>query len=493
MTDVGTTQPVTRPLAEFASAVTFEELPGDVVHQAVRLIIDTLACAVAGADTRSAQLVRQVLAGGGAPEAVAIGQPGRTGMREAAFVNAVAAKARDFDDYLLHFSHLANTVVTCAVAVAEREEADGRALIAAVVAGYEVVARMALAMPGSPGIIDGGTDAERIGWTVGFSHSYNVIGGAVAAAHLLGLDAHGMAQTIGIAAYSAPVPSGTKLVLTHDRMPLMKAGMYGWQAWSGCLAAELAAAGLTGDDTALDGPYGFWTMMGAGYFHEDQALYGLGEHWWIRETSFKLVPAGTWMRPAIDAVEQIRVQDSFDQDRIDRIEVHTRLLINHGSMITSDPKSYIDAQFSYVYLVAVAALGFAPETWQDRATFDNTRVRELLARTSLHPHAGAEAELKAQLKEPPYRARGVYTLVRVVLDDGSVLEADTRYGDGDPFDPRTAITDEKVNEKFERFAAPHMTGVDTKEVLQACWNLEHGEPTRSMMDTFLGVAGHEPD
>ena len=489
MTDVDASLSVTRQLAEYASAITFERLPPEVAHQAVRVIIDTLACAVSGADTKQTQLVRDILGKARSDEAVAIGQPGRTGTREAAFVNAVAANARDFDDNLLYFSHMANTVVPCALAMAEREDADGHALVAAVVAGYEVVARLALAMPGCHTILDEGTDAQRIGWNEGFSHSYNIVGGAVAAAHILGLDATGMTQAIGLAAYSAPVPSGTKFLLTDKSMPLAKAGMYGWQAWSGCLAAELAAAGYTGDDDALDGPYGFWTMMGARSFDEEQALFGLGDHWWILQTSFKLVPAGTWMRPAVNAAGWVREQEGFDEELIEHIELHTRLLANRGSVVDANPKSYVDAQYSYVYLVVVATLGIPPEQWQERSTFEDPRVRALLARTSLHPHPGAEEELLAQMQEPPHRAHGVYTKVRVHLRDGTVLEADTRYGDGDPFDPRTMITDDKVDEKFERFAAPNFTRGDAKEALAACWDIERGERVRSVMTGFLGVAG----
>ena len=48
------------------------------------------------------------------------------------------------------------------------------------------------------------------------------------------------------------------------------------------------------------------------------------------------------------------------------------------------------------------------------------------------------------------------------MKDGRVLEGMSKYGDGDPFDEGTRVTFEKLDVKFDAFAAP-ILGSEARE------------------------------
>ena len=93
---------VSRELAGFAAALRIDDLPADVVHQAVRCLVDWLGCTIAGAATAEGERVRAGIgaldAGDGSRTAAIIGTCQRAGVGYAALANGIAAHVLDFDD-----------------------------------------------------------------------------------------------------------------------------------------------------------------------------------------------------------------------------------------------------------------------------------------------------------------------------------------------------------------------------------------------------------
>lgn len=484
---------ITQQLADFASAFRQEDIPTDVMHQAARLILDTSICGVAGSAALGPTIVRNALLEAGSQNggwATILGTSAKAAPRDAAYVNAFAANALDLDDNLLYFSHIACTVVPSAIAMAEHLNLGGRELLEAVAIGYEVAARVGIGLPGVL-TLDGDGSATSVRWPNPFGHGFNILGSTVAAGRLLGLDREAMAHALGLAAYAAPVPSMTKHA-SEDRFSLSKYGAYGQQASTGVLCADLASRGLTADTRALDGPKGFWKMLGATSFDEGLVVESLGDRWWSLETSFKLVAAGTWMRPALTAVSQIREDPSFDPRQIEAMEIHTHPLANKAPEVQKSPQSYLDTQTNYHYLATVAVLGVHPSRWQEPETYNSQDVRRILARTTLHSDPESSRMLVRQLREPPYRAKGVRTRVRVRMGHGD-LEAVAMYGDGDPFDDGTRITDEKLIGKLEIYVTPILGARQVRSIENKYWNIEGSEcSARDIMKLFrTNDAGYE--
>ena len=96
---MGAPETLSARLAAFAAGVRFEELPPAVVHQAKRLLLDALGCALGGRhepDVRLALRVHGELAGAG--PATVIGEARTVDPATAAFLNALMVRVLDYND-----------------------------------------------------------------------------------------------------------------------------------------------------------------------------------------------------------------------------------------------------------------------------------------------------------------------------------------------------------------------------------------------------------
>jgi 2-methylcitrate dehydratase PrpD len=472
----------TGELAAFAAGLTFADLPERVRNQAVRAIYDALICAVASSATPTVKLFNRLLVRlGGARQSSIIPSGRRTSPPVASFLNSVAIHARDLDDNLLYHSRTGNTVVPAALALAEQLNRSGAELISSVVAGYEIAGRVSLSTPGLLAVQEG-SDGPQLAMPNPHGMSHNTIGAAASAGRVLKLAAPEMAHALGLAAYTAPVPSLRK-ALAAERFSNAKPGMSGWQTWSGTLAAILAAEGVQADNTALDGPNGFWRMIGASGVDDGLLRKDLGKQWLIEDVTFKLEPAGTWMRPAIRALRTALKQGDVQATEIDKIDV---LLHPLGGNVFSQaqPLSELDTQVSYYYLLAVVALQIQPQQWQTRRVYRSKTVLQMMRRIELHRDDAATHELRRQIATPPHRATGALTTVNVQAR-GKVFVAQSRYGDGDPWDPDTRASDADLDQKFFRFAAP-MLGPVADTIPKLIWSLPEAASVRPLLDALCG-------
>src|SRR5207247_1549120 len=186
----------TAALARLIAAGRSEDLSGDVLHQAKRCLVDYLGVTLAGARERSADvLLDYVDIVGGAAQATIIGRARRTSAPLAALVNGQAAHVLDFDD--TYFSsettlHGTAPVYSATLSIGESRRATGTDVLNAFALGFEVAARVALAL---------GPAHYDAGWHV--TGTAGRLGAAAAAAKLLGLDEERCAMALGLAATQA--------------------------------------------------------------------------------------------------------------------------------------------------------------------------------------------------------------------------------------------------------------------------------------------------
>jgi 2-methylcitrate dehydratase PrpD len=298
---------LSRRLAAFATDLGDDQPPAEVVASAKLHVLDLVGTALAahgsGAGT-SAAAASAALGGSGAASVVghADGRPAAV----AALANGTLAHAIEFDDtHTPSICHISAVVVPAALAMAEAHGATGRALLTAIIAGNEVVARI-------------GADAAPSYMQTGFHPTpvCGVFGATVAAARLRGLTEDETTHALGIAGSFA----GGLFEYLGDGAAT-KAMHGGWAAHGGIVAAELAACGGDGPEAVLEGRFGLY----ATHFRieERDALGGdwaLGTRWETPAFAFKPYPACHFIAGALDAARQL-LDGGLDPAAIERIVV----------------------------------------------------------------------------------------------------------------------------------------------------------------------------
>jgi 2-methylcitrate dehydratase PrpD len=270
------TMTVARTLAEFLTQASYADLPPQAVDHAAMLIASTIASAAFGSGIASATIMRALARErGGAPEASIWFDPGpQLPVAEAAQVNAVMSDAAASDDSdLRNIVHAGTTLVSTALATAERTGASGQDVLAAIVLGYEASGRIGAAI--TPGFREKGFHGCLVA----------IFAGAVASGRLLGLDAARLAQAIALAATSI---GGLAAAANTSVAREYHAGL---AAMLGVHAARAAERGYAAEEAILEARQGFFEVYGGADGAE--VTRDLGQDWDIvTDMAIKLVPGG---------------------------------------------------------------------------------------------------------------------------------------------------------------------------------------------------------
>jgi 2-methylcitrate dehydratase PrpD len=137
----------TRQLAEFCQGLSFEHLPPEVIHKAKLCLLDYVANVYGSLELEAVSAVVDYIKSlGGKPQATAHGWGFKTDVHNAAFINGTTAEAIESQDgYRFGGSHPGVAVIPAVLAMAEEMGQNGREVITALVAGYEVANRVAAA------------------------------------------------------------------------------------------------------------------------------------------------------------------------------------------------------------------------------------------------------------------------------------------------------------------------------------------------------------
>jgi 2-methylcitrate dehydratase PrpD len=181
---------VTQALAGFAAALKFEQIPEQAREHCKNLLLDALACALAGhKGEETAQVAGLAAALAQSDESSVIGGS-RSSLAGATLLNGYLITAVTMCDvHRPTLTHITPEVMPPALAIAERDALSGRDLLTALAAGCEVMTRIGIGMDWP--------SARARGW-----HGPGVLGpfgAAAAVGRLLGLDADTMARAFGLA------------------------------------------------------------------------------------------------------------------------------------------------------------------------------------------------------------------------------------------------------------------------------------------------------
>jgi 2-methylcitrate dehydratase PrpD len=408
-------------LARFVAELRLDRLSEEAVAHARLVLLDTIGAMAAGStQPENRRLAEAMAARRSRPAATLVGHGGRVDPLLATFANATAGVALEVDEgSRLGGGHPAIHVIPAALAVAEDTGADGRRLLEAVIAGYEVCSRLGGATTPRPNVHSHGT--------------WGTIGTAVAVAKLAGVEAAGVRAVINLSASMSPANTWTTAlegVTIRNAYP-------GRSGLEGILAADLHRAGFTGLPDAPSDVYG--TIL-ADRFEPERALDGLGGPLRIQQNYFKLYACCRYNHFALDSLMAMTKAGALRADEVERVVVTT---IPFGPrMGGAAPASMLGAKFSIPYAVAAAlVLGRADVSAFVPPALEDPRILDLAARVEVRPDRDMS----------PRRADHPTAHVEVRLRGGRVLTGVTSVVRGDFEDP---VPVAEIVEKFLSLASP---------------------------------------
>ncbi len=381
-----------------------------------RAVLDWLGSAMAGSLETPARMTQRVVAGFGASKEATVFGGERSSAAGAALANGVASHILEFDDVHKGSTlHPAAPVIPAALAVAEREHADGRAFLLAVAVGYDAALRVGEAVNPSH---------YRFWHPTGTAATF---GAAAAAASILRLDAARVVDALGSAGTQA-----AGLWEFNADGAMSKHLHPGKAAFNGILSADLAREGFTGASRILEGDRGFFRAMSEG-FDTSRVTDGLGSRWKISENCYKLHSCCGHTHTAIDVALDLR------REHIADVLIET---YGPGFEIVKEmrPNTPYQAKFSIAYCVAMALT----EGVVGLEQFSAERIANppaLLAKTRVVVDAALTAKYPAAW---PSR-------VTLTLDDGSVVRGESDFPRGNPENP---VSTEALEEKFRLLIVP---------------------------------------
>ncbi|QIB34256.1 MmgE/PrpD family protein [Ancylobacter pratisalsi] len=449
-------------LARWSSGFAPDDVPGAVRAVARNCLIDTLGVALAGATSAVARTAQRVAGDSFAlGPAVVPGTRMRLAPPGAAFANATAAHALDFDDNcyagVVHGSAI---IVPAALALAQAVDSSGAQLIDAIIAGSE--AEYAFGAAATMHLYEKGW------WTTAV---LGPVGASVAAARLLGLDASATTSAIGLALAGA---GGAKAAFGTDAKPLLA----GRAAEAGVMAARLAMEGASGPSDIAGHPRGFAALLNDGVF-DAGAFDGFGVRWRLLDPGIdiKRIPVCLSAHTSVDVVAGLVRTHAIAPAEIARIvcDVPPVILAN---LIHDRPATRQQAQFSMPFAIAATlVLGDVTLTALAREAFRDPAVHALMEKVEM---ASGPYWDEAARRAAPEGAR-----VRMHLTDGRALEGFRAYPRGAASDP---LGDGELAAKFDDCARLLLTPEAAGELYERLRHIETRASVRDLLDGLDAAA-----
>jgi len=435
----------TMQVAQFAASYRYDDIPPDVLERAKQCITDTVATVIFGYDLPWSRIIVSYAARNGANGKSRILGPGGAAVHApaAALANGALAHAFEMDNLTWPSTgvHPGATLLVPGLAVAQERGIGGRDLIAAFVAGAEVMIRIGRATHHS----NEGRGFHAPGTTGPF-------GAAVACGRLMGFDRARMLNALGIAGSLA---GGLMEFARSGTGAMVKRLHLGRAAESGVLAASLAADGFTGPVSVLEGEFGFLRVFCGDAYDASELTRGLKETYATRSIMLKRFPCHITAHTSVQAILDLRAEHGYTAADVAAIHIAGNDKMARVNNIPS-PADIMMAQYSIPFCVALAHVRDPrdPRSFNEAALRD-AQIRALAARVSI---------TIAEERPTPLAAA-----VTVTLNDGRVLARTVTDFKGTPQQP---LDHAELREKF-LLLTRHCTGEDMGRMFDRLQNLEN--------------------
>ncbi|HYP09903.1 MAG TPA: MmgE/PrpD family protein [Xanthobacteraceae bacterium] len=450
----------TRRIAEFVSQLSYDRIPAPVRERLKLLILDSLGCAIYGAQLEWCRILRQTLEQSDKTRDVSIwGTNRKLSSAHAALVNGTQVQGFELDDvHREGILHVGAVTLPALVAIAETHaRLSGKDFITAALAGYEIGPRVGLCM---------GPQHIGQGWHSGAT--VGVFAAAAAAARALALDAEKTVHALGIAGTQS---SGLMAAQYGAMVKRMHAGR---AAQSGLYAARLAGNGFTGITDVFEAPYGgFCTTFSRSQDRFDLTALsaGLGGRYETMGISLKFYACVGSNHTTLDALTDIRKRHPFTATEIDRIVVHaSQVTVDHAGW-PYRPEGLTAAQLNLPFCTATLILTgdafvdqFTPDCVNDRARIELSRKVQVIHNPTITALGAAH---RHQVR------------VEVHFRDGSV-ERETR--DAPRGSEQNFAGEAQIIDKFRKLTRSSMAERQQNALIEAVLRLERLPDSRAMIE-----------
>jgi len=430
-----------RELIDFLQGLEVGAVPSVVGDIAKWCLLDALGCVLFGSQQEWSRIMREEMAAEGTRgNSTVVGSAQPFAAPAAALCNGTAAHGFELDDLLDEpIVHPGAIIIPAALAVAESINASGARLLLGIIAGYESMNRIGLAMGLEP--------AHR-----GFHKTALVgpVGAAIAAGVVMNLSAD---RLLGAATLACSTASGIKSFAAGTGGGMMKRMHAGRAAESGVRMAQLAARDFSSPPSAIDGKFGLLEVFGGKDIEPHALVADLGKRWATENVYVKVYSCCSWIQAAVQqlvALRGDRLMAPGDIAKI-RIGVSAYAAKNNGAVA---PPDIMGAQYSFPYCAALALTADPtdPAMYTEKAIGDPAR-RELAKRVELY----VDPEMEAAYPKH-YGSR-----IEVQLADGKRLESFVLDPHGMPADP---VTEPERLAKFNRLASAVLSAAKSATVIQ---------------------------
>jgi 2-methylcitrate dehydratase len=435
-------------LCDYALKLSYHDLPREVIGRTKHIVMDTVGCALGGAQSPPAKIARAAASEitSAIPSTVLIsGQ--RTSSDLAAFANGVMIRYLDFNDtYAGSPTCHPSDLLAPVLAVVDARNGNGKNVILGTVLGYEVLC----------GLIDAGAKERGCSWD---QSTYGVIAAAVVAAKLFGHTKEQMANAISLA------------VSSHISIEQIRRGQI--SHWKGCALANasrnavfcamLAAKGMTGPDEVFEGKAGFLSSTGIRF--EITPFADSTETYRIMKARLKAFPSGYFSQSAIEAILNLRSQIP-DLDDIKEIRLQTfpaGYEVMGSGEANWQPETRESADHSLPFVMAVALMeGNLEIRHYDQMYYKRFNVRALMQK------------IQVRIGEEPIAAwpEVPLNIVDVELKSGKILSTKVAYHLGHF---KRFMTDEEQERKFRPLAEPLLPQRQINDLLACLRRLDEVE------------------
>lgn len=415
---------ISERISDFALSLHLADVPQRVVEHGKLLLTDTFGVAMSCQEMEHAKAIRKTVTEMNSAHQCTLWGTGQKAMlADAILYNASLIHGADYDDtHVGGIVHPSAAVVSTALSVGELTGADGKQMLEAIVAGWEIIIRLALAAKGR---------FHDIGY-----HGTGIVApfaAACVAAKLMGDSKETLVNALGIcgsqaAALQEFLRDGSWVKKIHP----------GWAAHSAIYALSMARNGFTGPRKVFEGDFGLWMTHCGSVDGLEEAFSNLGQVWHTPEITVKLYPVCHMTHSFIDCMIALMQEKNFTAGDIAsiecRIESRCYPIVCTPREAKVRPATDYIMRFSLPYVVAMAAIKQRVSPWEiDLKYAADQQVCDLMDKIEC---------VDDNSKRNPGYFPGYLT---VTLKDGRSFVKDQRYEMGTEQNP---LKPEAVNRKF---------------------------------------------
>jgi 2-methylcitrate dehydratase PrpD len=447
----------TKQLAKFIAEVSYSDLSKEVIEKTKGLILDQFGCQIAFATLPwSKNIYNYIKSKKPAREESTVTYYGlKTFAEDAAFTNASFGHGFEMDDTEITIpTHPGSVVIPSALAIGETEMISGKALIIAIVAGYEAMLRTGMA---SKTMINRGFHSTA---------AVGPFGSAAATCKVLGFNSENVLDALGIAASES---SGiSECTVSGGSVKRLHAG---FAAQSGIRAAMLAKFGITGPAAALEGKKGFCAAFSDICLIEE-ITRDLGKAFRIMLTGNKPYCCCAAQHAVIDCTAKIAKGHVIRPEEIVEIIVEQRPREVQSVANIIEPHDVVSAQFS-------ARFGLALRLIKGNNGFQDYNEKNL-----------KDPEILALLKKIKYitdeKCEKLKTeggaVVTIKLKDGSSYCEQTDFAKGTRQNPMLI---EELRDKFRRLTSGVIPVSQAEEIIETINGLEDLDNVKTLASLLV--------